>query len=269
MVERVKVARQHFVDQVDGACASMGARVTWHSERWIAEIAHGSGQFFVIGQTFPLNDAASANIANDKAATYSVLSARTIAAVPHHMARFGLLGDVRGVAGFVRSIAGLPVVLKPHRESAGIDVVRAHDDAELVGALEALAAKYRAITVSPFLRIRDETRVVVLDSEVLLTYRKVVADGPEWRHNLCCGAKPEVIPVSDRDDRMTELALRAMDALRLRFATVDVVDVDGELSVLEVNSGVTLEHFSRSGAEQEEAAREIYRRALLACAGSG
>lgn len=257
--------RHAFVTQIENACLKLDAKLTWHSDSWIAEIESDWRRFFLIGQTFPLNDAASANIANDKVGTWTILAAENVPAVPHHLVRFAQLISLPGAGDHIRSVAGLPVVLKPHKDSAGTDVMRACDDAELMSALQVLAVKYRAIGASPFVNIISETRVVTLDSEVLLTYQKLIPDGPEWRHNLCLGATPRVISAQDRDPRLAELSKSAIAALGLRFATVDIVDVDGELFVLEVNSGVTLEHFSRAGAEQAAAAEEIYWRALQAC----
>ncbi|MFI9817821.1 ATP-grasp domain-containing protein [Saccharothrix variisporea] len=252
---------RHFVTQVEQACAEHGAKVRWHSDHWLAEVVSDDRRFLVIGQVFPLNTASSAQVATDKVATATLLADRGVAAVPHHLLRFATDHDP---VALTRRLVGLPAVLKPHRESSGVDVLRARDEAEAREGLSYLAGRYRAIAVSPLLPIEDEFRLVVLDGEVLLAYRKAIAAG-EWRHNLKFGARPELDVRPDRAGVLEEMALAAMRALELRFASVDIAWVDGRPSVLEINSGVSLEHFSQAGPRHRDLAADVYRAAIRAC----
>ncbi|XVV06157.1 ATP-grasp domain-containing protein [Actinosynnema sp. CA-248983] len=252
---------RHFVTQVEQACAEHGAKVRWHSDHWMAEVVADDRRFLVIGQVFPLNTASSAQVATDKVATAGLLADHGVPAVPHHLLRFA---TDRDPVTLTERLVGLPAVLKPHRESSGVDVLRARDAAEARAGLGLLAARYRAIAVSPFLPIEDEFRLVVLDGEVLLVYRKAIAPG-EWRHNLKFGARPELDVSPDRVEVLTALALAAMRVLELRFASVDIAWVDGRPLVLEINSGVSLEHFSQAGPHHRGLAADVYRAAIRAC----
>ncbi|WP_433271714.1 ATP-grasp domain-containing protein [Actinosynnema sp. CS-041913] len=252
---------RHFVAQVEQAAAEAGAKVRWHSDHWLAELVADDRRALVIGQVFPVNNAASAQVATDKVATCVLLGDAGLPAVPHHLLRFAGLADP---VALTRSLVGLPAVLKPHRESSGVDVLRARDDEEARRVLDHLAGRYRAIAVSPFLAIEDEFRVVVLDREVLLVYRKAIAPG-EWRHNLKFGAHPELDVTPTTAAPLEALALDAMRVLDLRFASVDVALVAGRPMVLEVNSGVTLEHFSQAGERHHAIATDVYRAAVRAC----
>lgn len=165
---------RHFVAQVEQAAAASGAKVRRHSDHWPAEVVGDDRRVLVIGQVFPLNNAASAQVATDKVATCRLLGDAGVPAVPHHLLRFADLADP---VALTRSLVGLPAVLKPHRESSGVDVLRARTAEDAARVLDHLAARYRAIAVSPFLVVDDEYRVVVLDGEVLLVYRKVIAPG--------------------------------------------------------------------------------------------
>uniref|UniRef100_UPI0031E0C80E ATP-grasp domain-containing protein n=1 Tax=Saccharothrix mutabilis TaxID=33921 RepID=UPI0031E0C80E len=250
--------------QVEQACAEHGAKVRWHSDHWVAEVLADDRRFLVIGQVFPLNTASAAQVATDKVATAGLLADRGVPVVPHHLLRFA---TDRDPVALTTKLVGLPAVLKPHRESSGVDVLRARDETEARAGLAHLAGRYRAIAVSPLLPIEDEFRLVVLDGEVLLVYRKAIAPG-EWRHNLKFGARPDLDVPADRAAALGPLALAAMRALELRFASVDVVWVAGRPLVLEVNSGVSLEHFSQAGPRHRDLAAEVYRTAIRACLAS-
>jgi glutathione synthase/RimK-type ligase-like ATP-grasp enzyme len=256
--------RRAFVDQIAKACADVGATVRWFSAEWVAEITYSARRVLVIGQVFPLNNASAAHVATDKVAAYELLRAAEVPAVPHHLLRYPMAADVM-VESALAACGGAPLVVKPHRESSGFDVRRADDETGLRDLVDYFATRYRAIAVSPWQDVTDEYRIVVLDGDPLLVYRKDLADGPEWRHNLQFGARPALDVDPALRTSLQDLAARAMCALDLRFASVDVVQVANRSLVLEVNSGVTLEHFGHAGPEHRRLADEVYRRAVRAC----
>ena len=75
-----------------------------------------------------------------------------------------------------------------------------------------------------------------------------------WRHNLDFGAQPTLLAEGSARDACVAMALQAAHAIGIRFASVDVVQVDGVWQVLEVNSGVMMEALSRQHPELVEAA---------------
>ncbi|WP_424188179.1 ATP-grasp domain-containing protein [Actinokineospora sp. G85] len=254
--------RPTFVRQLSAAAAELGLAVEWLSDHWIARVRRDGVTKTVIGYAFPLNLASASQLASDKAGASTVLAAAGVPVFGHELFRFQ--GVERERWSEVVGGMGLPLVLKPHMESGGIDVVRVASVDELDEALEFLAGKYRAIAVSPYREIEDEYRVVVLDGEVLLTYRKVRAEGGDWRHNLRLGAAPGVVAEGGFRDGLAALAQRATEVLGLRFCTVDIATVGGVAEVLEVNSSVTLERFAQSSPENEGLAHGVYRSALSA-----
>jgi len=80
-----------------------------------------------------------------------------------------------------------------------------------------------------------------------------------WRHNLEAGAEPVLLPQGETRAACVALAARAAEAIGIRFASVDVVRVDGSWQVLEVNSGVMMEALSKQHPELVQA---TYRAAL-------
>jgi ribosomal protein S6--L-glutamate ligase len=259
--------RPAFTGQISEIAAQGGISLVWHSANWIAELQRDGRSCYLIGYTFPLNNAASAHIAHDKAATCTLLTASGVPAVPHHLLRVPPGASLETAVAMAAATAGLPLVAKPHQESGGIDVCRARSAAELRQVIASLTRRYRAITLSPWLAIDEEYRVVILDKQEYITFRKVRAPGADagWRHNLRCGAVPELITDGGVRRSLTALAVTAMDTLGLRFAAVDIVLSAGELLVLEVNSAVSLEHFSRHGDSHAQLAARLYREAVERC----
>ncbi|WP_285505884.1 ATP-grasp domain-containing protein [Actinokineospora sp. NBRC 105648] len=253
------ISGRQFVRHVDSAVAGLGGRVEWHSGHWVAEISLGPVRRFVIGYAFPLNNVASAKVADDKVATSVVLGRAGVERVEHHLLRPGWGGSPE-----VDWLRELPVVVKPNVGSAGRGVHRARTLDELDKALAELVPDYPALAWSPFLDVTDEYRTVFLDGEMLLAFRKVRTNPDEWRHNLHHGAVPVVCTDQSEVDRLAALGRGAMAALGLRFATVDIVGTPGGDRVLEVNSGVCLERFGKHSPDGERRAREVYARAVAA-----
>jgi glutathione synthase/RimK-type ligase-like ATP-grasp enzyme len=75
-----------------------------------------------------------------------------------------------------------------------------------------------------------------------------------WRHNLDSGATPVLLPADADRDACAALAIKAAQALRIRFASIDVVRVDGAWEILEVNSGVKMEALGKRHPDLVEAA---------------
>jgi glutathione synthase/RimK-type ligase-like ATP-grasp enzyme len=66
-----------------------------------------------------------------------------------------------------------------------------------------------------------------------------------WRHNLDSGARPTLLAQGKVRDACVEMAIRAAKAIDIRFASIDVIKVDGVWQVLEINSGVMMEALSK------------------------
>jgi glutathione synthase/RimK-type ligase-like ATP-grasp enzyme len=80
-----------------------------------------------------------------------------------------------------------------------------------------------------------------------------------WRHNLDSGARPVLLEQGETRQACVEIAVKAAQAIDMRFGSIDVVRVDGRWQILEINSGVMMEALSRLHPELVYAA---YDRAL-------
>ncbi|MDR3207247.1 MAG: hypothetical protein LBT60_02845 [Oscillospiraceae bacterium] len=219
---------------------------------------------------------------------------------PDNLGYLGRAGNWRRMTELLETHKTL--VCKSNTGSGGRDVFRVSTQAELENAAAQVFRNNRALALSPFYEIESEYRVVLLRGSAELVYQKerpfVEGDGghtfaelyaqkygfpasdaalethpgailpagrrvrTHWKHNLGQGAAPR--PVADgplRQD-LIALALAAAAAVGAVFASVDIVETEKGLKVLEINSGVMMEHFAASSAENYRTAKEIYRRAL-------
>ena len=191
------------------------------------------------------------------------------------------------------------LVCKPNEGSSGTDVYAVVSGAELEEAVEKIFAKSGSMAVSAYYEIEKEFRIIVLDGEVKLVFSKeipfvkgdgvstlaqIVASSPRyyelcqnelgrvledgevfklgWKHNLAHGAIPSIVTDEDVFADLSALALRAAKVLNIRFASVDIVLSGDEYRILEINSGVMMEHFASSSAHNYEKAKEIYGEAI-------
>ncbi|MFI7385578.1 RimK family alpha-L-glutamate ligase [Streptomyces sp. NPDC049813] len=265
--------RRNFVTQLERAAARNDVALRWKSDGWVAELRASHRRCHVVGYNFPVNDAASALAADDKVATSVLLTHDGVPNVPHALLR---LHHYESVADAARPLP-LPVVVKPLSGSGGRDVIRADTRARLLDALKLLEPAHRALAVCPWVPVRHEYRVVVLHAQPLLVFEKHLdrpAPDPsvrpwderfEWRHNLKHGTSALVLDEPHLCGRLTDVARQAMVALGLRFGSVDIVDCGGELSVIEVNSGVCLERFSSQSEAYFALAQRVYESAVAAC----
>jgi glutathione synthase/RimK-type ligase-like ATP-grasp enzyme len=75
-----------------------------------------------------------------------------------------------------------------------------------------------------------------------------------WRHNLDLGAQPVLLNEGNIRDACVQFAIRAAQAIGIRFGSIDVVRVGGAWQILEVNSGVKMEALGRLHPELVRAA---------------
>lgn len=211
---------------------------------------------WIYGYHFGLNNAAADRLCDDKVATYDVLIRANIPAVEHKF----LTEENLNLSMLEKRLLTGSLVIKPNDGTGGCNVVCVTTVDKLQQELKRLFISSDRLAVSPFIDIRTEYRVVVLDGEVELFYAKHLMNANEWKFNLGQGASAEVLTINKKFET---LALSAVTALNVRFASVDIVELtDGNCKILEVNSGVMMEYFSKSSDENYMRARSIYEKAL-------
>jgi RimK family alpha-L-glutamate ligase len=177
-----------------------------------------------------LNRPAALLIAHDKLATAVALGR---AGLPQP--RTAHVRDAHSSLSF-----GPPYVVKPRFGSWGRDVVIAGTGAELESRLRDFHRRgwfrRQGALVQELVRPTGvDLRVVVAGGEVIGAIERLAPPG-EWRTNVSLGARR--LPACPTNEAR-ELAIRAVDAVGLDLAGVDLVErADRSLVVLEVNGAV-------------------------------
>jgi glutathione synthase/RimK-type ligase-like ATP-grasp enzyme len=109
-------------------------------------------------------------------------------------------------------------------------------------ALAAIPAERRAAVFSGMAGDLDRTE---LETIVPAGERRVL----NWRHNLDAGAVPVLLDKGETRKACVTIAIKAAHAIGIRFASVDVVKVDGRWQILEINSGVMMETLGKHHPE--------------------
>lgn len=246
-----------------------GIEMSTFSTDWIVHLQKGESTQHVFGYHFPLNCAPATMLAGDKAAASGALAAAGVPCVDHRLFLRPDLSGYTGATGNWDSIAAYAeehnwnLVAKPNEGTGGSGVSLVRSKLELETAVHDLFCKHRSLSLSPFHQASREVRLVMLDGICRLAYEKVRFDPDvEWRHNLALGATPTLLKETGLVSALSQIARNAMNSLGLRFASIDIIEVEEEWSVLEANAGVMMESFARQGEQEAATASSIYGAAL-------
>ena len=239
-----------IVKAIKQICLEKDISLTSYSDDWLLELSKDGAVQRILGYKFPLNSGVSAQTAEDKVAAYTILSSRQVPAVPHALVR-----TKTGLYDEWLKNGWKDIVVKPLIGTSGYGVRRFHDSTEASTWIDQQSDDGWA--VSPFVDIKREIRLIILDNEILLTYEKQpVMLNNLLMFNLGLGATPKDITVSEE---IKDLALKASQALQLRLAAIDVIELkDGSYQILEINDGVMMEHYVQVSPEYKAAGYKVY-----------
>jgi glutathione synthase/RimK-type ligase-like ATP-grasp enzyme len=247
-----------FVDAITKYCTSRGIACEVKSQGWLIVMRSGDKRRFALGYDLGLNSAISHRIASDKAATSDILGMSDIPRIAHTQFSNPVLADYTPASGLRESMHALlrqhpqGVVVKPNEGTSGRLVVKVTSEAELDEAARTIFASHLSLAISPYVDIAQEVRVVLIDAAPLGVYAK--ERGADWRHNLDLGARPILLESGAARTTCVALAVKAAQAIGIRFASVDLVRTGDAWSVLEINSGVMMETLGRYHPELVHAA---------------
>lgn len=250
--------RERFIVQsLQAIAAASNINCTLHADGWIIELSKAGRRHLVYGYTFDLNSASASAVANDKAGMSALLYAHQLPHVTHNLvlAPAVFTGTPDSCENLLHThlhntaeLVGYPLVCKANQGSGGQLVFCVHNRSQLEAAAADIFKTQRALALSPFIDIAHEYRIIMLQGEVLLAYEKIrprpTPQNPFWRHNLGQGARPVLLSPA-RINELVPIATAAMQAGNLSVAAVDIINKAGTDMVLEVNTGIMLEHFAR------------------------
>ncbi|MFZ2126148.1 MAG: ATP-grasp domain-containing protein [Candidatus Microsaccharimonas sp.] len=244
-----------LVQMVRDVCHTHDITVKTFSHDWVLELSRGDQTERIIGYKFPLNHSVAGLSAEDKVSSHLILDAHHIPSVPHVLVRTKSIHyDTHQAAEWKQ------VVIKPLIGTSGHGVQKFNSTKEAIAWID--TEPNDAWAISPFIPIKREIRLIVLDQAVLLAYEKrpVTIDGLAM-FNLGLGAVPLKI---NAPNEIQALAINACKALQLRLAAVDIIERrDGSFMILEINDGIMMEHFSRASNEYRQDAQRVYESIVL------
>lgn len=194
------------------------------------------------------------------------------------------------------------LVCKPNKGTGGNNIYKINTQHDLESATQKIFSISNSMCISPYYNIKNEYRVVAVRDEFQYAFKKirsyVIGNGKDniyqlcsecsnkenlfycnsidwesipdkgekieltWKHNLGQGAAPLLVTDENVKRRLIDLARKCISALNTGFVSIDIIEVDNTLIVLEINSGVMIEKFSEFSAENYNLAKEAIRKAI-------
>ncbi|MGC8607999.1 MAG: RimK family alpha-L-glutamate ligase [Vulcanisaeta sp.] len=149
----------------------------------------------------------------NKAVAISILARSGVPAVPTKL-MFSEMPQEDGV--------NYPAIIKPLHGSWGrlVSLVSSADELKLILKHKAFGDTYlRASMIQPFIGDGTDYRIFVVGNEVIASMIRRPVEN-EWRSNVARGGKAEAVRLGNE---VYEMAIRAVEALGLDYAGVDVL----------------------------------------------
>lgn len=190
-------------------------------------------QFEVMG-VYSANDSQAISRSRDKLRCLQILARKSIG-----LPVTGFAHATEDIDGLIDSVGGAPLVIKLLEGTQGIGVVLAETYQAAKSVIEAFRGLDANILVQEYIKEAQgaDIRCFVIGDRVVAAMKRQGAKG-EFRSNLHRGGKAEKVKLTP-EERST--AVRAVKAMGLRVAGVDLLRSNHGALVLEINSSPGLE----------------------------
>lgn len=285
-------------------CDEEGIDYQSFCDGYFLKITKNNKSTFVFDNIFDNNSAAVYKILKDKSALSELLLNQNIPCAKHYY--FSTLDSSND--NIIKSLLKLlkkykRLVIKPNEGTSGNDVFLVDNEQDLIKLSSRIFEQSNTLTASPFLEIKHEYRVVMLNGKIKLIFDKIrpfiTGNGREsieiltqkkyknqvkidesldlnyipksgeeiilsWRHNLNFGATPEVVTDEKIISKLTELTDKTHRLIGFNFASVDIIELaDENYQILEINGSVCMGKFAGFSKENYNTAKAIYKQAIL------
>lgn len=145
----------------------------------------------------------------------------------------------KDVSEVISHVGGAPLIIKLLEGTQGLGVVLAETKTAAESVLEAFNGLQARVIVQEYIKEAKgaDIRVLVVDGQVVGAMKRQGKEG-EFRSNLHRGGTSSIITLSDEEENA---AIKAVKALKLGVAGVDMLQSDRGPLILEVNSSPGLE----------------------------
>ena len=150
------------------------------SHDWIIQLSKNGQKTHIFGYNFEINSATAQLLANDKSATSELLTKNDVASVEHQLFLNPRLSHYVGQNGIWIKIINYAkkhdyqIVAKVTSGTGGNSVFKIHTASELEKAVQKLFSKNHSLCLSPLYDIKNEYRIIVLEQNVALIYKKQI-----------------------------------------------------------------------------------------------
>ncbi len=291
-------------------CRELNINCTFLSKDWVILLEKDNQRRYITGYKFDLNSQGTSNIVDDKYALYEVLKNNDIPIINHQIIynennknNYAIgCNDYNSVIDFYEKNNN-HIVIKANNGTCGNEVFNITCIDEIKPCLKKLFLFNQSLSICPYYEIENEYRTIILDGEVLISYKKikpvVIGDGIKtikellldfnynyfkdklndskyeiilekntqfeynWQFNLSKGAKIGI--VNDNVYKIiVELAKKVAKIINLRFGSIDIIKtVDNKYYVMEANSGVMMKYYINNEKNGYDIAKKIYKKVII------
>ncbi len=223
--------RQRLLDDFDAIIPRIGASVTFYGTAVLR-------QFEMMG-VFSVNESVAISRSRDKLRALQLLARRGIG-----LPVTGFAHSTKMTDDLIGLVGGAPLVIKLLEGTQGKGVVLAETKKAAESVIDAFRGMDEYFLVQQFVKeaAGTDVRCFVVGEKVVASMMRTAKEG-DFRSNLHLGGTAKAVEISEQERRT---ALRAVKALGLNVAGVDLLrSKDGPL-VMEVNSSPGLEGIERS-----------------------
>lgn len=254
-----------YLRMVHQSVQALGISFEEITPNFVYRATQGSKSFVMVDTEIGLNNSASTLIAMSKSLTYDVLQKSSVPAVEHiylanPAARFSI-NDSFQLAERCFYEYNKHVVLKQDNGAQGNNVYKVDDVMDLHTRLRDLFALQLNASIGPFYEAEVEYRVVTFNHQarVILGKKRVNS----WKHNLINGAVAIEIENKEKVQALSELAAQTSKAMGLDFCSVDILETNQGLLVIEVNPKVMLDEYCKQNPSEVSQLSALYKEVIL------
>ncbi len=303
------MSKSNFSKIIKEICLEENIKLSYLSKDWIIALEKDQKCKIIAGYKFDLNAHGLGEVCDDKYALYELVKHFNLPVVEHHI--IYAPNNNEDYAQGCNNINYLKdlfkkynesVVLKINNGTCGNGVYHITNLEDLEKYYYKLSSSHYSLSLSPFLDITNEYRVIILQNNVELLYKKelpiVYGDGKStvkellmnfnyhyfkgynkpnkdlilnenehyidnWKFNLSGGARASLDIKETTKKEVLDIALLVSQKIGLKFGSIDIIkDQNGKYYVLEINSGVMMDNFISEIEDGYNIAKNIYKQAI-------
>ena len=289
-------------------CNEENINCSFISEDWITVLEKNGKTRIIAGYKFDLNRQAVSKVFDDKYATYELLSLYNIPVVEHKLLYPNNNRQIYAInknnTNYLKKCFNQfnnNVVIKINNGTCGLNVNHFDDFKSLKNFYENLNSE-SSYSICPFYDIENEYRVIVLNNNIRLIYKKnlpiIYGDGTltikelllkynyeyfknyngkdknvilknnemyqyGWKFNLSNGAKVSFEIDKDIQIEIENIMKKLTKNIDICFCSVDIIKTsDNKYLVLEINSGVMMKNLFIENENIRNEVKQIYKDAI-------